>query len=142
MVDKLSKQARSALMSRIGQKDTKPEIRVRRFLHAHGLRFRLHRKDLPGRPDIVLPSRRVAVFVHGCFWHQHHGCAKATTPSSNAEFWRTKFVANVRRDRDALEALRALAWVPFVVWECETDDQGLQALYSQIMSIAPMTDRH
>lgn len=129
-------------MSRVGQKDTKPEMRVRRFLHAHGLRFRLHRKDLPGRPDIVLPSRRIVVFVHGCFWHRHPGCPKATTPSSNVEFWATKFEANVRRDKDVIEALKALGWVSLVVWECETDAQRLDALYSKIVSFAPVTGRH
>ncbi|MDP9440574.1 MAG: very short patch repair endonuclease [Actinomycetota bacterium] len=106
-------------MSRVRSKNTKPELAVRSALHALGYRFRLHRKDLPGKPDVVLPKHRAAVFVHGCFWHQHPGCAKATLPKNNAEFWREKLEGNVARDARNRERLRKLGWRPIVVWECE-----------------------
>lgn len=110
---------RSALMARVGQKDTKPELVVRRALHRLGFRFRLHRRDLPGRPDIVLPKYRTAIFVHGCFWHRHPGCRRTTTPKTRTAFWRGKFEANILRDRKATEALEAAGWKVIVVWECE-----------------------
>ena len=105
-------------MSRIRSRDTAPELRLRSLLHRVGLRFRLHHPGLPGRPDIVLPRYRTVVFVHGCFWHRHLGCSGATTPSSNAEFWQSKFEANVRRDRATRNALERLGWRVIVVWEC------------------------
>lgn len=88
--------------------------------HAMGLRFRLHRRDLPGKPDLVFPRYRAALFVHGCFWHRHPGCSKASTPKSRVEFWRAKFEHNIERDRHNEEALCALGWRVFIVWECET----------------------
>lgn len=107
-------------MSRVRSDDTGPEIRVRKVAHALGLRFRLHRKDLPGHPDIVFPKWRIVLFVNGCFWHRHPGCKKATTPKSNVEFWERKFEANVARDgRERIE-LERLGWKVAVVWECET----------------------
>lgn len=113
---------RSALMSRIRGKDTKPELAVRHLAHSMGYRFRLHRRDLPGKPDLVFPRLRKVVFVHGCFWHQHSGCRYAYQPKSRIEFWRAKFLANKRRDRAALIALNDLGWDTLVVWECETSD--------------------
>ncbi|NJL72977.1 MAG: DNA mismatch endonuclease Vsr [Candidatus Competibacteraceae bacterium] len=106
-------------MARVGPIDTRPEMVVRRTLHAAGLRFRLHRRDLPGTPDIVLPSRRIVIFVHGCFWHQHEGCRKATIPKTRTEFWSRKFSENVRRDARNREALISAGWSVYVLWECE-----------------------
>ena len=119
MVDFLSPAERSERMSRIRSSNTLPEVALRRELHALGIRFRLHRKDLPGKPDIVLPRYRTAVFVHGCFWHRHDGCKVATTPKSNTEFWQEKFARNVARDVQSAELLKAQGWSVIVVWECE-----------------------
>lgn len=113
---------RSEVMSRVRGKDTKPEMRVRRFLHRAGLRYRTDVRSLPGRPDIVFASRKTVVFVHGCFWHRHPGCAATRMPKSRLEFWSTKFADNVGRDQRALEALKAQGWTVIVVWECETED--------------------
>src|SRR5690242_14523438 len=121
-MDTITPQQRSALMSKVRSKDTAPELTVRSFLHRAGLRFRLHRADLPGKPDIVLPSRKIAVFVHGCFWHRHANCRKATTPATNRRFWSQKFDANQARDRKTRLALRRLGWKVVVVWECQTRD--------------------
>ena len=120
MVDVVDPATRSRMMSGIGGRNTKPEIVVRKALFAAGFRFRLHRKDLPGRPDVVLPGRRVAVFVHGCFWHAHRGCRYAKTPASRREFWEAKLAANVERDARALDALLSAGWRVLVVWECAT----------------------
>ena len=124
-MDRLSPQRRSWNMSRIGGRDTKPELVVRSFLHRRGLRFRLHRAGLPGRPDIVLASSRTAVFVHGCFWHRHHGCRFAYTPKSNLAFWDEKFAKNVERDKRALRTLRSQGWRAVVVWACQVADVQL-----------------
>jgi DNA mismatch endonuclease, patch repair protein len=118
-VDIVDKATRSRMMSGIRGANTKPELKVRRFLHAAGLRYRLHVKDLPGKPDIVLPRHRAAVFVHGCFWHQHPGCRFAYSPKSNAEFWQKKLSGNVQRDRVKEQLLREAGWRVFTVWECE-----------------------
>jgi DNA mismatch endonuclease (patch repair protein) len=107
-------------MAGITGRNTVPEVAVRRALHAVGLRFRLHRKGLPGRPDIVLPKYKAVVFVHGCFWHRHKGCRFTTTPATNPAFWRRKFDENVRRDVRQRRKLRAAGWRVFVVWECQT----------------------
>lgn len=114
--------ARSVLMSRIGPKHSKPEIVVRQLLHAMGYRFRLHAKELPGRPDIVLRPRKKAIFVHGCFWHRHVGCKKTTTPTARQQFWQAKFDANVVRDARVQAQLKDLGWEYIVIWECETKD--------------------
>jgi len=111
-------------MARIKGKNTKPELAVRRALHALGYRFRLHRSDLPGRPDIVLPRYRTAIFVHGCFWHRHPGCPKASTPKTRSDFWKDKFQTNVARDRRDAKALENADWQVLVVWECETRQVG------------------
>lgn len=119
MVDVVSARTRSKMMSGIRGKNTRPEIAVRRALHRNGLRYRLHVRDLPGKPDIVLPRHRAIVNVHGCFWHRHPGCRFATTPSNNAEFWRAKLEGNVDRDKRTDEQLAFLGWRVFTVWECE-----------------------
>ena len=121
---------RRALMARIGSKDTAPELVVRRLLHAMGYRYRLHRKHLPGTPDICFASRKKAIFVHGCFWHRHDGCRRATTPSARKSYWEEKFRRNVVRDRRNLTDLGDLGWDVLVVWECETAD--LPALASRL----------
>ncbi|HZT26468.1 MAG TPA: very short patch repair endonuclease [Pseudolabrys sp.] len=124
--DIMSPAKRSALMSRIRGRDTGPERVVRKLLHAMGYRFRLHARDLPGRPDIVLRSRRVAVFVHGCFWHRHD-CGLAYTPKTRREFWQRKFDDNVRRDRRTRGELEAAGWRVIIVWECQLDDPAALA---------------
>jgi DNA mismatch endonuclease (patch repair protein) len=111
-------------MARVGQKNTKPELIVRRLLHAMGRRFRLHRRDLPGTPDIVLPAAKKVIFVHGCFWHRHTGCPKSTMPKTRKEFWVDKFDRNVERDRRKDTELRQLGWNVCTIWECETRDLG------------------
>ncbi|TAZ45336.1 DNA mismatch endonuclease Vsr [Rhizobium leguminosarum] len=111
---------RRRIMASVGQRDTKPEMIVRRLLHAMNYRYRLHRKDLPGRPDIVFSSRRKAIFVHGCFWHRHPGCKKASVPTTRADFWADKFARNVERDAEVEQKLHDLGWETFTVWECET----------------------
>jgi len=128
-------------MSRIAAKHTSPELRVRRMAHSMGLRFRLHRKDLPGNPDIVFPGRRVAIFVHGCFWHQHGGCPKASLPKTRTEFWQTKFDANVARDERSIGALTEAGWKVAVVWECETKrSETLSARLRAIFGISDTSD--
>ena len=107
-------------MSRIRGKDTKPEMRVRRLVHGMGYRYRLHAKELPGRPDLVFRPRRKAIFVHGCFWHRHAGCSANRIPKTRAHYWRAKLDRNVERDRRNEVALRAMAWGVLVIWECET----------------------
>jgi DNA mismatch endonuclease (patch repair protein) len=116
--------ARSALMGRIRGVDTGPEMAVRRAAHRLGYRFRLHCRSLPGRPDIVFPSRRAAIFVHGCFWHRHEGCRKASTPKTRVEFWEAKFARNVERDAEVQQRLRAAGWRVLVIWECEIGMNG------------------
>lgn len=111
------------MMSGIKGANTKPERLVRSFLHRHGLRFRLHGKKLPGKPDLVLSKHKAVVFVHGCFWHRHPGCKYAYTPKSNVDFWKKKFEENVRRDKRKDEELRHGGWRVFIVWECETRDE-------------------
>lgn len=120
MVDRLTPEHRSYLMSRVRGKDTTPEMRVRRLAHALGFRFRLHRRDLPGKPDLVFPRYGKIVFVHGCFWHRHKGCRLATHSKTRTEFWEAKFERNVERDRRVQAELRGLGWEVLIVWECET----------------------
>ena len=119
MADKLTPERRSENMRRIRSKDTKPELVVRRMLHALGYRYRLHRKDLPGKPDLVFGRRRKAIFVHGCFWHQHDACREGRKPSSNSQYWGPKLDRNKQRDMEAYAKLRELGWSIEVVWECE-----------------------
>lgn len=120
MVDIVDSQTRSRMMRGIRAENTRPEIMVRKWLHRSGFRFRLHRKDLPGNPDIVLPKYRAVILVHGCFWHRHQNCRLAYMPKSNEAFWRKKFTQNVHRDHRNIEKLISLGWRVFVVWECET----------------------
>lgn len=119
-MDIVSPQRRSAMMSGIRGQNTKPEMIVRRFAHRFGYRFRLHRRDLPGTPDLVFPGRRKVIFVHGCFWHRHSGCRFAYNPKSRADFWQAKFATNVARDARVQHELRTLGWDVLTVWECET----------------------
>lgn len=122
-LDKLSPARRSENMRRIRSRDTEPELTVRRFLHSLGLRYRLHRKDLPGRPDIVLASRHACVFVHGCFWHGCPRCIDGTRRvKSNTRYWTAKILGNRDRDRRHRAALRRAGWIVFTVWECEAKD--------------------
>lgn len=111
------------MMSGIKGKDTSPELAVRRMLHSMGLRFRLHRRDLPGTPDIAMPGRKIAVFVHGCFWHAHAGCKLAKLPATRQEFWERKLLANVERDRRSVENLSELGWRVLCIWECALRDR-------------------
>ena len=127
MVDSLSRSARSALMSRIGGKNTAPELAVRHALHALGYRYRLHVSTLPGRPDLVFPARAKAVFVHGCFWHGHDCARGARVPKANRDYWLAKVGRNRSRDADATARLRAMGWRVETVWECEMKDQAALA---------------
>ena len=122
MVDSLTPKERSERMAKIRSSNTLPELALRRELHRLGLRFTLGNRQLPGKPDIVLPRHKAVVFVHGCFWHRHQGCRIATTPKSNAAFWQEKFDRNVARDRRVVAELVRTGWRVFVAWEC-----GLQA---------------
>jgi DNA mismatch endonuclease, patch repair protein len=117
--DIVSPEKRSSMMAAVRRQHTKPELNLRRALHRSGLRFRLHRHDLPGTPDVVLITARVAIFVNGCFWHRHEGCRKSTTPATRTHFWLDKFEKNVARDRRARLSLEASGWQVVVVWECE-----------------------
>lgn len=121
-MDTVDPKRRSEIMSRIGPRNTAPELAVRRVAHRLGVRFRLHRKDLPGCPDLVFPRYKLAVFVHGCFWHRHQGCRNCSTPKTRPEFWAAKFAATVVRDARAEQALAALGWAVLTVWECETEE--------------------
>jgi DNA mismatch endonuclease, patch repair protein len=123
-MDKLDPERRSANMARVRGKDTAAEMRVRRIAHGMGLRFRLHRQDLPGKPDLAFPKHRLAVFVHGCFWHRHRGCSRASMPATRPEFWQAKFEGNIARDRRQEEALKALEWTVLILWECELRDDS------------------
>ena len=119
MVDSLTPEKRSWNMSRISGKNTKPELAVRSLLHRQGFRFRVNRKDLPGKPDIVLKKHKAVIFVHGCFWHRHKGCNDTSTPKTRTQFWQKKFDENVARDKRNIRALRESGWNVIVVWECE-----------------------
>ncbi len=127
-MDTVTKQRRSEIMGLVRRANTRPEVVVRRALHQLGYRFRLHRRGLPGTPDIVLPRHRTVIFVHGCFWHRHGKCHKATTPTSNVEFWKSKFEANVHRDRRKKKLLTSEGWKVIVIWECETAKENLECL--------------
>lgn len=120
-MDTISPQRRSAVMARIKGRDTSPELAVRRLVHSMGYRYRLHRRDLPGTPDLVFPARNKVIFVHGCFWHRHPGCRLAYSPKSNEAFWNRKFAGNVARDVRVEEELVDLGWKTLTIWECEID---------------------
>ncbi|TXF99578.1 very short patch repair endonuclease [Massilia arenae] len=136
-MDVVDAATRSRMMSGIRSANTKPEMIVRRYLHARGFRYRLHVRALPGSPDLVLPKYKVAVFVHGCFWHRHEGCRYATTPASNADRWKLKFDSNTARDARNASMLTAAGWRIIVVWECELKrdpEERLGSLVCEIVS--------
>lgn len=138
MADFVSKEKRSRIMRGVKGANTKPEIIVRRALHRRGFRFRVHRKDLPGKPDIVLPRYRTVIFVHGCFWHQHEGCKDGRRPTSNVEFWDKKFETNRARDERNTQALQSLGWHVEVIWECEArDPEKLSERIEEIFAPTP-----
>jgi DNA mismatch endonuclease (patch repair protein) len=141
-MDRYTKADRSRIMSRVRARDTQPEIIVRSTLHKMGFRFRLHRSDLPGKPDIVLPKLRKVIFVHGCFWHQHQGCSKAKRPHTNLEFWNAKLDRNVARDLENYADLTSQSWASFVIWECETrqTDRLIQRLRGFLGGAATPSD--
>lgn len=134
-MDIFSQKKRSMIMSAIKDKDTKPEKIVRSILHKHGLRFRIHRKDLPGRPDIVLPKYKIAILVHGCFWHGH-SCPDGRRPKSNQQFWNEKLDKNIARDARKLDELQRVGWKAVVVWECNAVE-GAERLAKRIISRKP-----
>ena len=124
---------RSRNMSAIKSKNTKPEIKVRKVLHSMGYRFRLHSKDLPGSPDIVLPKYKTVIFVHGCFWHRHKNCKYASTPKTRQEFWNKKFTENIKRDSEIQDKIKNLDWRSVVIWECET--KNIENLREKIIDV-------
>lgn len=140
-MDVVDRATRSRMMSGIRGKDTKPELVVRSYLHRAGLRFRLQAK-LPGKPDLVLPRYKTAVFVHGCFWHRHEGCRYTTTPKSNPAFWQKKFEENIRRDSKVKNQLKELGWNVEVVWACQLREQELAQLASRIRRQLKRREKH
>jgi DNA mismatch endonuclease (patch repair protein) len=136
MADTLSKAERSERMSRIRGKDTKPELALRSAMHRLGFRFRLHGASLPGRPDLVFPIYRTAVFVHGCFWHRHQGCKVATVPKSNTPFWTAKFSRTVERDGRTAKALEDMGWRVVTVWECDLRSKENAERTAEMLAIA------
>lgn len=135
-MDIVSQQTRSKMMASVKSRNTKPEMLVRSLLHRLGYRFRLHRKDLPGKPDIVLPKYKKIIFVHGCFWHQHPGCPKSNRPTTRRAFWEKKLNENVERDKTIVRDLRDAGWSVHVVWECQTkkDEQRLLCVIKDFFS--------
>lgn len=134
MADVVDPATRSRMMAGIRARDTKPEVVVRKALFGAGFRFRLHRRDLPGSPDVVLPGRRVAVFVHGCFWHAHAGCRYAKIPATRRDFWESKLAANVERDLRARKALLSAGWRVLVVWECATRSSAIRDVLPALLA--------
>lgn len=132
MTDIVDRKTRSRMMAGIRGKDTKPEMIVRSFLHRQGLRFRLHQRNLPGRPDLVLRRFCTVIFVHGCFWHRHRNCRFSYMPASNRQFWLRKFADNVERDKKKTVKLRRLGWRVLVAWECALDEAHLMKLVTRI----------
>ncbi|MEO9296952.1 very short patch repair endonuclease [Devosia alba] len=138
MTDRISQERRSWNMSRIRGKNTTPEVQLRKLLHAAGYRFRLHGRNLPGKPDIVLKKYKTAIFVHGCFWHRHEGCAGATVPKTRTEFWTAKFQDTVQRDQRKQQELEKSGWRVITVWECDVrrrPDGVLKDIVSHMVSI-------
>ena len=140
MADIKNRNQRSHNMSAIRGKDTKPEMIVRRYLHSKGYRFRLHRKGLPGKPDLILPKYRLAIFVHGCFWHRHENCKYATTPANRADFWLEKFGKNVERDRNNKDSLLEAGWRVLIIWECGV--KHLQGDLSDVIRLIEGSDNY
>lgn len=135
MADTVNPTVRSRMMATVRGRDTRPEMFVRRALHAAGFRYRLHRKDLPGRPDVVLPRHRLAIFVHGCFWHGHD-CRRGRRPTSNTGFWDAKLARNVERDGEAQEALKAAGWTVEIIWECSLT-AGVERVLARLNGARP-----
>jgi DNA mismatch endonuclease, patch repair protein len=139
MADIFSKAKRSEIMSKISGKETKPEIKVRKYLFAKGFRYRKNDKNLAGKPDIVLPKYKTIIFIHGCFWHSHENCSKSALPTTNREFWEKKIQGNVERDKTDQENLLNLGWNVIVIWQCQIKNQNLfdktmEKIVSQIVS--------
>lgn len=132
-MDKLTRERRSENMRRIRSANTKPEIAVRRLVHSLGFRFRLHLRDLPGRPDIVLPKHRAIILVHGCFWHQHRRCIDGRQPQSNTSYWSSKLERNLKRDRSNARKLRRLGWRVLTIWECQLGRADLHARITKFL---------
>ncbi len=139
MADRISKERRSWNMSRIRSKDTKPEVMLRSALHRIGFRFRKNDSRLPGNPDIVLPKYHTVIFVHGCYWHRHKGCKKATTPKTNTEFWTKKFAENVNRDKEVKKDLENRGWRVTVVWECELETK--KKLWDKVQELSTLISK-
>ena len=139
MTDIFDRKKRSEIMSRIRGRDTEPEMIVRKIAHGLGFRFRLHRRDLPGSPDLLFPRYRAVIMVHGCFWHRHPGCKYASSPKTRVRFWEDKFEGNVVRDRRNEGALDGLGWRVMVIWECETRDR--EAVAERIVDFLRCGDR-
>lgn len=133
MTDIYTKEKRSQIMSGIRSKNTKPEILLRKALFARGLRYRINYKTLPGKPDIVFPRQKVAIFVHGCFWHSHPGCNDSHLPKTNIPFWSNKISSNVKRDRINIDKLHTLGYTVIIVWECELKKSNLNNLVDDII---------
>jgi DNA mismatch endonuclease, patch repair protein len=131
-MDKISQERRSQMMARVGRKNTKPEMQLRQALFALGLRYRLHAKRLPGTPDLVFPRKRIAIFVHGCFWHFHTSCKGGHIPKTNKKFWKDKLERNIARDARAQRALIELGWDVMVVWECELGPSSIEQICTRI----------
>ena len=134
MADIVDRHTRSRMMAGIRGKNTKPELIVRKYLFSKGLRYRLHDKHLPGKPDLVFPKYRSVVFVHGCFWHQHSGCKYAYKPKSNRLFWKKKLASNVLRDKEVKKNLRKKGWRVYVIWGCQIRERDLKSLADKIRS--------
>jgi DNA mismatch endonuclease (patch repair protein) len=139
VTDRFTAEQRSAVMRKVPGKDSSAEMKLRRLLTRLGLRYRLHRKDLPGSPDIAMPGRKVAMFMHGCFWHGHDCKRGARPPATNADYWTAKIARNRVRDAAAVEALAAKGWLPVVVWECELKDQpAVEERIRKVLAFAPL----
>lgn len=134
MADVLSKEQRQRCMSHVKSKNTKPEVLVRRFLFAHGFRFRLYRKDLPGKPDIVLPKYKTAIFINGCFWHGHENCKYAKLPETNHEFWLNKINGNIQRDINTSSKLAEMGWRVFTIWQCELKPKTIENTLNNLIT--------
>lgn len=135
MSDVLTTEQRHRCMSRVRSKNTKPEIMVRQFLFSHGFRYRINRKDLPGKPDIVLPKYKTVVFINGCFWHGHENCKYATIPETNRDFWQTKISRNIERDKQTREKLVADGWNVIDIWQCQLKSKDKQFTLNNLISI-------
>ncbi|PAW92266.1 very short patch repair endonuclease [Mucilaginibacter sp. MD40] len=134
MADNHDKATRSYNMSRIRAKNTRPELLVRKAIFAKGFRYRLHGKDLPGKPDLVLSKYKTVIFIHGCFWHGHHGCRKAVMPKSNTDYWQPKILRNQLRDEEHIEKLKKAGWRIIVLWECALRKKNIDAAIAEVVA--------